>query len=115
MSFFAPADFQAFEEPHSTDPGFDVERVRLRDLLAWLHEQIYPEVRTRRWDLHPHWVPQYLISTARLSALVPRIDFLLLRYSKAETVVQLLKRNWARISNIRTGRRSWVFAPMHPG
>jgi hypothetical protein len=92
MAFFIPADFQVFADPHSSDPAGDVERVRLRDKLAWLHQQIYPEMRARRWDLHPHWAPQYLISTARISRSVPRIDFLLLRYSKAETVVKLMKK-----------------------
>lgn len=92
MAFFIPADFQVFAEPHSGDPAADMERIRLRDKLAWLHQQIYPEMRARRWDLHPHWVPQYLISTARISHAIPKIDFLLLRYSKAETVVKLLKK-----------------------
>jgi hypothetical protein len=92
MTFFAPADFEIFTEAHAGDPASDAERVRLRDKLAWLHQQIYPEMRARRWDLHPHWIPQYLISTARVSRSVPRIEFLLLRYSKAETVVKLMKK-----------------------
>ncbi len=92
MAFFIPADFQVFVGLHSSDPACDAERVRLRDKLAWLHQQIYPEMRSRRWDLHPHWVPKHLISTARISQAVPKIDFLLLRYSKAETVVRLMKK-----------------------
>ncbi len=92
MIFFAPTDFEIFDETHAANPECDVQRVRLRDQLAWLHQQIYPEMRARRWDLHPHWVPQYLISTARLTPAIPRIDFLLLRYSKAETVVKLMRK-----------------------
>lgn len=94
MPFFLPSDFQVFTDPRAADPSSDVERVRLRDKLAWLHEQIYPEIRARRWDIHPHWTKQYLISTARLVPGVPRIDFLLLRYGKAETVVKLMKKEF---------------------
>ena len=92
MTFFAPTDFEIFKQPQAGDPASDVDRVRLRDKLEFLHQQIYPEIRTRRWDLHPHWKPQYLISTAKVSRAVPCVDFLLLRYSKAETVVKLMKK-----------------------
>ncbi|MGB8643602.1 MAG: hypothetical protein WCF84_00050 [Anaerolineae bacterium] len=92
MSFFTPTDLSVFSESHAADPAYDLERVRLRDRLADLHGQIYPEMRTRRWDLHPHWTPRYLISTARLEPPHTRIDFLLLRYGKAETVVRLMKK-----------------------
>ncbi len=92
MPFFTASDLEVFAESRAVDPAFDLERVRLRDRLAELHGQIYPEMRMRRWDLHPHWVPRYLISTARLEPPHTRIDFLLLRYSKAETVVRLLKK-----------------------
>lgn len=94
MSFFSPTDFQVFTDPQAGDPASDPERVRLRDKLAWLHEQMYPEMRARRWDVHPHWTKQYLISTARIVPGVPRIEFLLLRYSKAETVVKLMKKEF---------------------
>jgi hypothetical protein len=92
MTFFAPAEFEVFSEAQASDPASDVDRVRLRDKLAWLHQQIYPEMRARRWDLHPHWVPQNLISTARIGRSAHSIEFLLLRYSKAETVVRLMKK-----------------------
>jgi hypothetical protein len=92
MSLFNSVEFEVFDERHAADPASDAGRVHLRDKLEWLHQQIYPEIRARRWDLHPHWNPQYLISTARVSRAVPRVDFLLLRYSKAETVVKLMKK-----------------------
>ncbi len=92
MPFFNPTDFAVFSDPLAASSDGDLERVRLRDRLAELHQQIYPEMRTRRWDLHPHWVPRYLISTARLEPPVTRIDFLLLRYGKAETVVRMMKK-----------------------
>jgi hypothetical protein len=93
MTFFAPADFAVFASAHAGDSACDADRVRLRDKLAWLHQQIYPEMRARRWDIHPHWIPQYLISTAKVARSMPRIEFLLLRYSKAETVVMLMKKD----------------------
>lgn len=96
MAFFEPTDFQIFTPENAKDGQMDPDRVRLRDKMAWLHEQIYPEIRARRWDVHPHWNPQYLISTARVSRSVPRIDFLLLRYSKAETVVKLIRKEFGQ-------------------
>ncbi len=94
MSFFTPTDFEIFSEAHASDPGCDVPRVQLRGRLASLHGEIYPEIRARKWDLHPHWVAQYLISTARIQPAMPRIDFLLLRYSKAETIVRMMKKEF---------------------
>ncbi len=94
MSFFDWSDFQSLADPRAADPAADVDRVRLRDKLAWLHQQIYPEILARRLDLHPHWNSQYLISSARLGPAIPRIDFLLLRYSKAETIVQRMKKEF---------------------
>ncbi len=92
MPSFIYTDFSVFSEANAVNPERDLDRVRLRDRLAELHDEIYPEMRMRRWDLHPHWVPRYLISTARLEPPHTRIDFLLLRYGKAETVVRLMKK-----------------------
>lgn len=94
MPFFNPSEFEIFSDAHSTDPASDADRVRFRDKLVWLHQQIYPEIRARRWDIHPHWTPQHLISTAKITRASPRIDSLLLRYSKAQTVVKLLKKEF---------------------
>ncbi len=92
MPSFTDIDYSVFSESQAVNPERDLDRIRLRDRLAELHDEIYPEMRMRRWDLHPHWVPRYLISTARLEPPHTRIDFLLLRYGKAETVVRLMKK-----------------------
>ncbi len=92
MSFFTSADFVIFSDAYATDPAHDAKRVRVREKLAGLHQQIYPEMRARRWDLYPHSNPGALISPAHISPTAARIEFMMLRYSKPETVVKLLKR-----------------------
>ncbi len=94
MSFFTSADFDIFDEASASDAALDDARAHVRNKLAWLHQQIYPEMRARRWDLHSYWQPQWLISPARISSAVPRIDSMTLRYSKPETVVRLMKKEF---------------------
>jgi hypothetical protein len=90
--FFSSADYAVFESGLSGNPDYDGERERVRDKLIFLHKQIYPEIRKRKWDLHPHWMPQWLISASRISPATARIDFMTLRYSKPETTIKLMKK-----------------------
>ncbi len=90
--FFSPTDYAVFENGIGTNAEYDGERERVKDKLALLHRSIYPEIRKRKWDLHPHWMSQWLISAWRISPATPRIDFMTLRYSKPETTIKLMKR-----------------------
>lgn len=89
--FFTPADFAVFEAGIARNPDYDGERERVRDKLVFLHKQVYPEIGRRRWELHPHWMSQWLISASRISPATPRIDFMMLRYSKPEKLIKLMK------------------------
>lgn len=91
-SFFSPADYAVFGNGLAGNAEYDGERERVRDKLAFLHDSIYPEIRKRKWDLHPHWMSQWLISAYRISPATARIDFMTLRYSKAETIIKLMKK-----------------------
>jgi hypothetical protein len=90
--FFTPADFAVFGEGLTTNAAYDPERERVKNKLVSLHEQIYPEIRHLKWDLHPHWMAQWLISAWRISPATPRVEFMTLRYSKAETTIKLMKK-----------------------
>lgn len=90
--FFTNADYSVFGNGLSTSPDYDGERERIRGKLAALHRLVYPEIRKRRWDLHPHWMPQWLVSAWRISPATARIDFMTLRYSKPETTIKLMKK-----------------------
>ena len=90
--YFSPADYAVFGNGLSTSPDYDGERERIRDKLIFLHNAIYPHIRKRKWDLHPHWMSQWLISASRISPATARIDFMTLRYSKAETIIKLMKK-----------------------
>ncbi|MBI4789639.1 MAG: hypothetical protein HY782_21630 [Chloroflexi bacterium] len=90
--YFSPADYAVFGNGLSSNAEYDGERERVRDKLVFLHQRIYPEIRKRRWDLHPHWMTQWLISASRISPATSRVDFMTLRYSKAETIIKLMKK-----------------------
>jgi hypothetical protein len=90
--FFSPADYAVFENGLGGNPDYDGERERVKDKLVFLHRAVYPEIRKRKWDLHPHWMTQWLISASRISPATPRIDFMTLRYSKPETTIKLMKK-----------------------
>jgi hypothetical protein len=90
--YFSTADYALFESGLASNAEYDGERARVHDKLVMLHQQIYPSIREQRWDLHPHWMPQWLISASRISPATPWIDFMTLRYSKAETIIKLMKK-----------------------
>ncbi len=92
--FFAPTDYAVFENGLSRNADYDGERERVRNKLIALHQAIYPEFRKRKMDLHPHWMTQWLISAARLSPATKRIDFMTVRYSKPETTIKLMKKQF---------------------
>ena len=89
--FFSPADYAVFDNRLGSNPDIDGERERIKTKLAQLHREIYPEIRKSKWDLHPHWMTQWLISASRISPATPRIDFITLRYSKPEATIKLMK------------------------
>ncbi len=91
-NFFSAADYAVFENGLGTNAEYDGERERVKEKLIYLHREIYPTIRKNKWDLHPHWMAQWLISAARISPATPRIDFITLRYSKPETTIKLMKR-----------------------
>jgi hypothetical protein len=90
--YFSPADYAVFDNGLAGNIEYDGERERVRGKLARLHDQIYPEIRRRKWDLHPHWMKQWLVSASRISPATARIDFMTLRYSKPETTIKLMKK-----------------------
>ncbi len=90
--FFPSTDYAVFENGLVANAEYDGERERIRNKLTLLHKSIYPEIRKRKWDLHPHWMPQWLISASRISPATARIEFMTLRYSKPETTIKLMKK-----------------------
>ncbi|MCL5952041.1 MAG: hypothetical protein M1132_10045 [Chloroflexi bacterium] len=88
---FSPADYAVFGPGLASNPEFDGERERVRDKLVALHKSIYPEIRKAKWDMHPHWMTQWLVSASRISPATGWIDFMTLRYSKSETVIKMMK------------------------
>ncbi len=92
--FFSPTDYAVFGQRLASNPDYDGERERIKDKLVVLHKAIYPEIRKKKWDLHPHWMPQWLVSASRISPATGWIDFMNLRYSKSETVIKMMKQQF---------------------
>ncbi|MBI3914048.1 MAG: hypothetical protein HY327_07665 [Chloroflexi bacterium] len=92
--FFTPADYAIFANGLTTNPEYDGERERVHEKLVELHHNIYPEFRKRKLDLHPHWMTQWLVSASRISPATSRIEFMTVRYSKPETTIKLMKKQF---------------------
>jgi hypothetical protein len=90
--FFSPTDYAVFDNRLGSNPDIDGELERIKTKLAQLHREIYPEIRKSKWDLHPHWMTQWLISAWRISPATDHINFITLRYSKPETTIKLMKK-----------------------
>jgi hypothetical protein len=90
--YFTQSDYAVFDFALAGSAEYDGERERVRNKLISLHESIYPEIRRRKWDLHPHWMSQWLISAWRISPATDHINFMTLRYSKPETTIKLMKK-----------------------
>ncbi len=90
--YFSSTDYAVFGNGLSSNPEYDGERERIRQKFALLHKRILPEIRKRKWDLHPHWMTQWLVSASRISPATSRIEFMTLRYSKPEAVIKLMKK-----------------------
>lgn len=97
MNLFSLSDLKAFQDPHPTDPTFDLARKHTRNQLVWLHERMYGEIRARRWDIY--FRPEWSFTPASVSADYPRVDALRLRYTKSEYVARLLHKQYGGISS----------------
>ena len=90
--FFIPADYAAFEPGRRRDELYNERRRMVRDKLIRLHALVYPEMRRRGWEVHPHWRKEWLISAWYLSQRMTSIPYLKLRYSKPEDLVKRMER-----------------------
>ncbi len=89
--YFTLADYALFERSVASSPEYDLERERVRDKFNQLHRALYPRIRKMKWDLHPHWMTQWLVSASRISPATARIDFMTLRYSKDQAMIKQMK------------------------
>ena len=90
--FFVSTDYAAFEPIRRRDELYNERRQMVRDKLIRLHALIYPEMRRRGWEVHPHWRKEWLISAWYLSPHVTSIPHLKLRYSKPEALVKRMEK-----------------------
>lgn len=80
--FFSSEDYGIFGSQKASSKVYDGERQRVRDKLLALHDVLYPEIRRRGWDLHPHWHPPNIVSTWFIGR-IQTIQFMKLRYLRS--------------------------------
>lgn len=90
MPFFTYDDFAVFTPARTTDPAYDAARGRVREKLLWLNQQIYPQIRERGWGVRLPRVPNLLFADGTGA----RRDVMRLGYTKAETVLKLMTREF---------------------
>ena len=81
--FFSPEDYAVFELEKASSSAYDGERQRIRDKFLALHDVLYPEIRQRGWDLHPHWHAPNIVSTWYIGR-IQKIQFMKLRYLRSK-------------------------------
>ena len=89
--FFSLNDYAVFSENKVANSRFDQERNRVRDKFLALHNDLYPEIKRREWDLHPHWHAPNIVSTWYISR-VEQIWFMKLRYLRSRDEVKALEK-----------------------
>ena len=92
--FFDRADFDVFREECIADAEYDEARLRVKEKLLALHDEIYPRMRELGWDLYPTGRRQSLVSPARVSEQNPKVERLILPYGKPELSRQMMRKHF---------------------
>jgi hypothetical protein len=92
QGFFDLADFDLFCDEFASDAEHDEARMRVKEKLITLHDEIYPRMRELKWDLYPAGRRQSLVSPARVSEQNPKVERLVLPYGKPELSRQLMSK-----------------------
>jgi hypothetical protein len=92
--FFDRADFDVFREECIADAEYDEARLRVKEKLLALHDEIYPRMRELGWDLYPTGRRQSLVSPARVSEQNPKVERLILPYGKPELSRQMMRKQF---------------------
>ena len=89
--FFSREDHEVFKPEKSSSSLYDGERQRVRDKFLALHDVLYPEIKRRGWDLHPHWYAPSIVSTWYVGR-IQNIRFMKLRYLRSKDEVHRVER-----------------------
>lgn len=95
--FFKYEHFNAFtgKKPTTETPEADAERLGVWNRLYELHEQLLPAIRERNWDIHPHHIHDFIISSFRHGEYTnERLSSLWLHYGRGEADIERFKREF---------------------
>jgi hypothetical protein len=64
--FFKKEHFAAFEgiKPWNMTDEVNQERMKVRNRFFKLHTKLYPQIQDKGWDLHEHYIPDDIVSSA---------------------------------------------------
>lgn len=85
--FFSEYDHAVFRADKASSSRFDGDRQQIRDKFLALHDVLYPEIKRRGWDLHPHWHSPNIVSSWYIGR-TQRIQFMKLRYLRSKDQVR---------------------------
>lgn len=94
-AFFSRAEFELFQGEASASEDHNEARLRLKEKLMALHDQVYPRMRELNWDLYPPPGRHPRISPALVTANLRRVEFMTCYYTRPETVMHLMRHAYA--------------------
>ncbi|MBZ0207274.1 MAG: phospholipase D family protein [Flavobacteriales bacterium] len=89
--YFKREHFEAFtgRKPWMETPAVNAERVAVRNQLYRLNDLLLPQIKRKGWDLHDHYVPDDIVSSAVHGQYTSnRLDGIWLHYGRGKAVLK---------------------------
>jgi HKD family nuclease len=95
--FFKYEHFNAFTGTKPTNESAEVnaERAKVWDRLYELHEQLYPAIQAKHWDVHPHHMQEFVVSSYKHGEYTNEsLSSLWLHYGRSEADIERFKKDY---------------------
>jgi HKD family nuclease len=92
--FFKLQHYLAFEgdKPNDRTAKANLERSVVKDRLLDLHDILFPLISNKEWDIHPHSMPQHIVSSFQHGEHTgERLDALWLHYGRSQAELDRFK------------------------
>jgi hypothetical protein len=109
--YFGLNDYGTFTDDKVASPRFDKDRQKVRDKFLALHDVLYPEIKRRGWELHPHWYAPNIVSTWYIGWL-RQIEFMKLRYLRSWDQVKDIESRMGLPRPLETSETQYTKHPM---
>ena len=95
--FFKYEHFNAFTgtKPTNESPEVNAERAKVWDRLYELHEQLHPAIQAKHWDVHPHHMQEFVVSSYKHGEYTDEsLSSLWLHYGRSEAEIERFKKDY---------------------